>query len=205
MSIELQQEKTNTSHSYPTIAQIVAISSNRCIGKDNDLPWHISEDLQHFKRMTTADSVGENGFKGIVVMGRKTFESMRSRPLPNRVNIIITRQSDYVPQQSSDKWAEWIEQGKIIVVNSLDEAIEVGKQQATKQGLDTLWVIGGEQIFRQALPITTRVELTQVNTVIENGDAFYPDLPSDFKQVSKSDTKIDEKTGFEFEFLTYLT
>lgn len=186
------------------IAQIVAVSSNHCIGKNNDLPWHISEDLQHFKRMTTAESADDNGFKGVMVMGRKTFESMRSRPLPKRVNIIITRQSDYAPQQTLDKWAEWIEQGKIIVVNSLNEAIEVGKQQVTQHGLDTLWVIGGEQIFKQALPLTTRLELTKVDTVIEDGDAFYPAIPDDFTQISKSDTKTDEKTGFEFEFLGFV-
>lgn len=188
-----------------TIAQIVAISSNRCIGKDNDLPWHISEDLQHFKRMTTADNGDDSQFKGVVVMGRKTFESMRSRPLPKRVNIIITRQADYAEQmsQQNEQFADWVAQGKLIVVHSLEDGIDVGKQQAESHQLDTLWVIGGEQIFKQALPITTRVELTQVDTIIEDGDAFYPELPSDFKQVSKSDTKVDEKTGFGFTFLGF--
>ncbi|WP_350583254.1 dihydrofolate reductase, partial [Pseudomonas sp. HY2-MNA-CIBAN-0224] len=75
---------------------MAAISSNRCIGKDNALPWHISADLQHFKKMTTKDNDG--AIQGIVIMGRKTFESMGSKPLPKRVSFIISTQMDYADQ-----------------------------------------------------------------------------------------------------------
>ncbi len=192
------------------IAQIVAISKNRCIGKDNDLPWHLPKDLQHFKHQTTHNAdgtlagVADSPFNGVMVMGRKTFESMRSRPLPKRVNIIITRQADYSEKMSATnpKFAEWIQQGKIIVTDSLDKAITIGKQQATQLSLDTLWVIGGGEIFRQSLPITERIELTQVDVHVD-GDAFYPAIDEDFVQTTCSERLIDEKQGLGYQFLSY--
>ena len=89
------------SYAHTQVAQIAAISSNRCIGKGNDLPWHIPNDLKHFKAMTTAetDTYVDSGLKGIVIMGRKTFESMGSKPLPKRVNFIITTQLDYAQKK----------------------------------------------------------------------------------------------------------
>ncbi len=192
------------------VAQIVAISKNRCIGKDNDLPWHLPKDLQHFKRQTTHNAdgtlagVADGPFNGVMVMGRKTFESMRSRPLPKRVNIIITRQADYSEKMSANnpKFAEWLEQGKIIVTDSLDKAIEVGKQQASQLSLDTLWVIGGGEIFRQSLPITERIELTEVNVHVD-GDAFYPELPDKFKLFNSSSIQTDEQANLTYQFLSY--
>ena len=89
------------SYAHTQVAQIAAISNNRCIGKDNNLPWHIPNDLKHFKALTTAetDAYVDSGLKGIVIMGRKTFESMGSKPLPKRVNFIITTQMDYAKQK----------------------------------------------------------------------------------------------------------
>ncbi len=192
------------------IAQIVAISKNRCIGKDNDLPWHLPKDLQHFKHQTTHNIDGtlaghaDNPFNGVMVMGRKTFESMRSRPLPKRVNIIITRQADYSEKMTANnpKFAEWLQQGKIIVTDSLDTAIAIGKQQATQLSLDTLWVIGGGEIFRQSLAITERIELTQVDVHVD-GDAFYPAIDEDFVQTTCSEKLVDEKQGLGYRFLSY--
>ncbi len=192
------------------IAQIVAISKNRCIGKDNDLPWHLPKDLQHFKHQTTHNTDGtlageaDSLFNGVMVMGRKTFESMRSRPLPKRVNIIITRQADYSEKMSANnpKFVEWLEQGKVIVTDNLDTAIEVGKQQATQLSLDTLWVIGGGEIFRQSLPITERIELTQVDVQVD-GDAFYPAIADDFVQTTCSERLLDEEQGLGYQFLSY--
>lgn len=195
-----------TEHKQPIcLAQIVAVSKNHCIGKDNDLPWHISADLQHFKRMTThrvddSDTKsGDDGFNGVMVMGRKTFESMRSRPLPKRVNIIVTRKPNYVTDKGL---TEWVEQGKIVVVHHLDEALTIGRQKVRDYGLDTLWVIGGGDIFRQVMPITDRIELTSVDVEID-GDAFYPDIPKHFQLVQQSATHTDDKTGMQFQFLSY--
>lgn len=200
-----------TEHSSKPIclAQIVAVSKNHCIGKDNDLPWHISADLQHFKRMTThhtrSDIAGsevkssDDDFNGVMVMGRKTFESMRSRPLPKRVNIIVTRKPSYVIDKGL---SEWIEQGKIVVVHSLDEAITIGRQKVRDYGLDTLWVIGGGDIFQQVMPMTDRIELTLVEVEVD-GDAFYPNIPTPFQLVKQSDKHIDDKSGMQFQFLSY--
>ena len=89
------------SYAHTEVAQIAAISSNRCIGKDNELPWHISADLQHFKAMTTKQNDGDaDSIQGIVIMGRKTYESMGSKPLPKRVSFIISTQLDYAEQKN---------------------------------------------------------------------------------------------------------
>ena len=119
------------SYSNVEVAQIVAMSQNRAIGKDNQLPWHISEDLKHFKKHT-------NG--GIVIMGRKTFESMGAKPLPNRTNFVITTNLDYQ-----------VDDDAVIVMHNLDEALTQASSLAHGKGLQTIWVIGGEKVFQQAL------------------------------------------------------
>ncbi|PIE47668.1 MAG: dihydrofolate reductase [Gammaproteobacteria bacterium] len=193
-----------------TIAQIVAISKNRCIGKNNDLPWHLPKDLQHFKHETTHNADGtlagmaDSPFNGVMIMGRKTFESMRSRPLPKRVNIIITRQADYSDKMRANnpKFAEWIQQGKIIIVNSLDKAIEVGKQQAIQLDLNTVWIIGGGEIFRQSLSMTERIELTKVDVHVD-GDAFYPTISDEFELINTSKIQTDEQSNINYQFFSY--
>lgn len=165
------------------IAQIVAISDNYAIGKDNQLPWHISADLQHFKRLT-------NG--GIVVMGRKTFESMGTKPLPNRINVVITGDFNYKSQYES-----------VIVVHQFDEAIQKSVNLAKQKHLTTVWVIGGEKIFEQATAITDRLEITHVATNVENATAFYPNIMDNFTVLKTSEWQIDEKTGLRFQFVTY--
>ncbi len=188
-----------------TIAQIVAMSKNFCIGKDNDLPWHLPKDLQHFKYQTTHNldgtlaGVAESRFNGVMLMGRKTFESMRSRPLPKRVNIIITRQTDYAQKNNLQKW---INEGKIIIVDSLEKGINIGKQQVANYQLNTLWIIGGGEIFRQSLAVTERIELTKVDIEI-NGDAFYPNINDEFQQTNCSEKLIDEKENIGYQFFSY--
>src|SRR3989344_7558281 len=136
----------------PRISLIAALSENRVIGKDNKLPWHITEDMKRFRDLTTGHTV---------IMGRKTFDSI-GRPLPRRTNVVITRDP------------EWKAAG-VIVCHCLDEAIKVGYSD------QELFVIGGGQIYEQAMPIADRLYLTLVHTNIE-GDAFFPDY-SDFKKV----------------------
>lgn len=171
------------SYQHIQIAQIVAISDNRAIGKDNQLPWHLSEDLKHFKRLTDGS---------IVIMGRKTFESIGAKPLPNRANIVVTQDLNYQTNHAD-----------ILVCHNLDEAF--GQAAALAQGkhLDTIWVIGGEKVFSEAMLFTDRIELTQVATTIDNATAFYPEIPSNFELVNQSDTQTDSKNGLAFTFLTY--
>ena len=183
------------SYANTEVAQIAAISSNRCIGKGNELPWHISADLQHFKSMTTKQSDG--AIQGIVIMGRKTFESMGSRPLPKRISFIITSQLDYAEQNGL------VGSEKAYVMHNLDDALTQAASLAHGAHLDTIWVIGGERVFKEAMMYTDRIELTHVDTEIADGDAFYPELPNEFVVAEKSEQMYDEKGGLDFKFVTY--
>ena len=183
------------SYANTEVAQIAAISSNRCIGKGNELPWHISTDLQHFKSMTTKQSDG--AIQGIVIMGRKTFESMGSRPLPKRISFIITSQLDYAEQSGL------VGSEKAYVMHNLDDALTQAASLAHGAHLDTIWVIGGERVFKEAMMYTDRVELTHVDTDITDGDAFYPELPNEFAVAEEFEQMHDEKSGLDFKFVTY--
>lgn len=171
------------SYANVEVAQVVAMSQNRAIGKNNQLPWHISEDLKHFKKLTDG---------GIVIMGRKTFESMGSKPLPNRTNFVITTNLDYESEHDN-----------VIIFHNLDDALTQAASLAHGKGLDTIWVIGGEKIFEQAMLFTDRLEVTHVDTVIDNANAFYPQIDDDFVKTQESDTFTDDKSGLGYQFVTY--
>ena len=161
------------------VVHVVAMDQKHCIGKSNNLPWHISADLKHFKEITQG---------GVVVMGRKTLESM-GRTLPNRVNWIITRDLDW--NFDGTKVAHSIE-------DALSQAVADVK---ASEKPSTLFIIGGGEIFNQTLSIADRLELTHVALDVQ-GDAHYPDIPADFKKIA-SEQHIDDKTGVAFEFATY--
>lgn len=155
---------------------IVAAGENNAIGKDNDLIWHLSDDLKRFKSLTSGHCI---------IMGRKTFESF-PKPLPNRTHIVITRQADYkVPEG-------------VVVVNSLEDAISKSKQDVQP------YIIGGGEIYKQALEIANKIELTRVHESFEDADTFFPELDSNsWKEVSNTFHKKDENHDYEFSFLTY--
>jgi len=156
---------------------IVAIADNNAIGKDNALLWHISEDLKFFRRQTLGCPV---------IMGRKTFESI-GRPLGGRVNIVISRGFS----TGED----------VAVTGSLEEAFAV----AESTNLEKCFVMGGGQIYAQALPHADRLVVTHVHTVIEDADTFFPPIdPEVWKAESRSEMKIDEETGYTFEFVEYI-
>ncbi len=161
------------------VVHVVAMDQNRCIGKGNDLPWHISADLQHFKAITQG---------GVVVMGRKTLESM-GRALPKRVNWVITRDVNW--QFAGTRVAHSIE-------DALTQAVADVK---ASEKPDTIFIIGGGEIFSQTMPIADRLELTHVELDVQ-GDAHYPHIPNEFKKVA-AEQHIDDKTGIAFEFATY--
>lgn len=155
---------------------IVAIANNNAIGRGNALLWHISEDLKFFRRQTIGCPV---------IMGRKTFESI-GRPLPHRINIVISRR-DVAPDG-------------VALVHSLGEAFEI----AEATNLERCFVMGGGQIYAQALDLVDKLVVTHVHTVIENADTFFPEIdPSVWKVEERSDLQHDEETGYDFEFVTY--
>ena len=161
------------------IVHVVAMDQQRCIGKGNDLPWHISADLKHFKEITQG---------GVVVMGRKTLESM-GRTLPKRVNWIITRDTNWSFEGTKVAYS---------IEDALNQAI--ADVQASEKP-NTVFIIGGGEIFKQTVGIADRLELTHVELDVQ-GDAHYPEIPAEFKKVA-SEQHIDDKSGIAFEFATY--
>ena len=155
---------------------IVAAGENNAIGKDNDLIWHLSDDLKHFKALT-------NGHH--IIMGRKTFESF-PKPLPNRTHIVITRQADYkVPSG-------------VIVVNNMDDALDAARNDQQP------FIIGGGEIYKQAMPFADKLEITRVHSSFENADTFFPYIDEkQWKEVSRTTHDSDEKHEFAFSFITY--
>ncbi|WP_281647818.1 dihydrofolate reductase [Parendozoicomonas sp. Alg238-R29] len=158
------------------IAMIAAVAENNAIGIDNKLPWYLPGDLRYFKAATMGKPI---------VMGRKTFESLR-KPLPGRTNIVMTRDSS------------WNHDG-VKVVGNLEEAIAMAESVAMIDGVTELMIIGGEQIYRQALPQADRLYLTRVGRSFE-GDAFFPTLnASQWQETAREDHETDE--GLKYSYL----
>lgn len=152
---------------------IVALSDNRVIGAGNQLPWRLSADLKRVKALTMGHHL---------IMGRKTYESI-GRPLPGRTNVIITRNASYAPQGC-------------VVVDSLPAAL------ATAASDSEVFVFGGGEIFREALPLVKRIYLTRVHCQIE-GDTHFPELnPAEWREVERQDFKSDEKNEYDYSFVT---
>ena len=152
---------------------VVAISSNNAIGKNNQLLWHLPADLKHFKNITTGHTI---------IMGRKTYDSI-GKPLPNRRSIVITRQKD-------------LHIDGVEVVNSLDAAIALCKPD------ENVYVIGGAEIYKQALPICRKIYLTRVHQHYE-AEAFFPALSlEEWKEIEKIDHVVDEKNTIPYSFCT---
>ena len=160
------------------IAMIAAMAKNRIIGADNDMPWHLPADLKHFKAITLGKAV---------IMGRKTYESI-GKPLEGRANLVLTRNPDFE--------GEGVEHVEYIKV-----ALKAGRMVAEITGTDEVMVIGGTQIYEAFLPEADRIYLTEVDLEVE-GDAFFPDLGPEWKEVARSDVQTDEKSGVQFSFVT---
>ncbi|MBD1398724.1 dihydrofolate reductase [Pontibacter sp. JH31] len=158
------------------IAIVVAIAENNVIGKDNQLIWHLPADLRHFKQKTMGHPM---------IMGRKTFESI-GKPLPGRTTIIVTRQKDYQVEGC-------------IVVNSVEEAIAKGKELDSEQ----VNIVGGAEIYKQALPLVDTLYLTRVHHAFE-GDTFFPELKeAEWQEVSSESHEPDEKNKYAYTFKRY--
>ena len=182
---------------------IVAIADNNAIGRNNELLWHISEDLKFFKRTTLGCPV---------IMGRKTFESI-GRPLPKRLNIVVSRSGYEAPEG-------------VRVVASLEEAFDLAgveilrsaqndkeraqndKNNVMSSEVETssrVFVIGGGQIYAQAIPQVDSMVITHVHTVIEDADTFFPAIdPAIWIVAERSELQSDPETGYTFEFVKYV-
>ncbi|MDN3549030.1 dihydrofolate reductase [Mucilaginibacter aquaedulcis] len=155
-----------------TVSIIVAIAKNNAIGKNNKLLWHLPKDLKHFKDVTTGHTV---------IMGRKTYDSV-GKPLPKRRNIIITRQAISI---------EGCE-----VVSSVEAALALCANE------EEVFIVGGAEIYKQALPLTDRIYLTIIDHDFD-GDTFFPELnDQDWKETEREDFEPDEKNKYTYSFIT---
>lgn len=136
--------------SSPEIIIIVAMTTNRVIGKDNMIPWHIPEDLQHFKKTTTGHAI---------IMGRRTWESI-GRPLPERTNIVVSRKKSLAIQGCQ-------------TAESLDQALQIAAPHHQK-----IFIIGGGEIYREALPLAHFIQITLLHRNID-GTVYFPTIPHD--------------------------
>jgi len=155
------------------ISLVVAAAENNAIGKNNQLLWHLPNDLKFFKNST---------WGGVVIMGRKTFESV-NKPLPGRLNIVVTGNRD------------WKAAG-VQVAHDLSAAISL----AEKENFKEIAIIGGGEIYKQAMPLAHIIYLTRVHTTIE-GDTFFPSIdPLQWKLLVKNDFFKDDKHAFDYSF-----
>ena len=154
---------------------IAAASENNVIGKDNAIPWTLPEDFKHMRSLTDGKPL---------IMGRKTHESI-GRPLPNRLNIVVTH----------DAGREF---PGCVAVTSLEEGIA----KAEQSGAGEAFIFGGERLYRDALPVADRIELTRVHAQVE-GDAFFPAIPDGWEVIREERHEADDKHRYPFTFLTY--
>ena len=156
------------------ITIIAAIGKNGELGKDNDLIWHLPNDLKRFKKVTTGRHI---------IMGRKTFESL-GKPLPNRKTIIITRNQNYHVEGC-------------IVVNSLEEALRAASPDPNP------YILGGAEIYKQAMKIADYLDLTLVEATFD-ADAFFPKInANNWEEISRQDFKADKEHEYNYSFVTY--
>ena len=157
------------------VAVVVAVADNGVIGRGNALPWDLPDDLQHFKRTTLGRPI---------IMGRKTYESI-GRPLPGRLNIILTRDTN------------WRAEG-VTTACSMPDAIDIAESQALVDGADSVMVIGGAEIYRQAMPIASRAFVTRVHGNV-SGDAYFDlSLLDSWCEVSTTFVTAGERNSHDF-------
>ena len=158
------------------VSQIVAVSLNHVIGVNNGLPWKMPNDTAYFKEKTMGHHI---------VMGRRNYEA-EGKALPGRVNIVLTRNPNY---QIPDG----------IVVHQIEDAIAF----AEKAGEEELFIVGGEEIYKLAMPFTNRIYLTRIHVEVE-GDTFYPEPDENiWKEVSRLPNKKDDNNPFDYDFLVF--
>ena len=161
------------------LALIVAAATNNVIGLNNQLPWHLPQDLKYFKAKTLGKPI---------VMGRKTYESI-GRPLPGRTNIVITRQQD------------WRADPDVLIAHNIDQALELARDLVGAESDAEVMVIGGAEIYRNCLSQADRVYLTRVEQDVE-GDAYFPSLSEGEWQQTSSSPGVDD-VSIQHQFLVF--
>ena len=163
------------------VSLIAAASENNVIGRQGRLPWHLPSDMKHFRELTAGHPV---------IMGRKTYESI-GRPLPKRRNIVVSHRKDLQIEGCE-------------VVGSVDGALALASNfQLPTSSTSEIFVIGGGEIYRQALARADRIYLTRVHTTID-GDALFPEIDrKEWKEVSREDHSADQEDAVAYTFLTY--
>jgi dihydrofolate reductase len=160
------------------ISLIVAVAENGVIGKDNQLPWHLPADLQYFKKTTLGHPI---------IMGRKNFESI-GRVLPGRMNIVLTRNPNFA-----------VEHLDLQIASSLKEAFDI----AQKTGTSECFVIGGAEIYKEALPFCKKLYITRVRGIFE-GNVFMPKFENGFRRISCENNFKDEKNPCDYDFEVWM-
>lgn len=161
------------------ISMIAAMGSNRVIGKDNDIPWHLPDDFKYFKNKTKGHHV---------IMGRKNWESLphQFQPLPDRPNVVITRQDKFVAEEAQ-------------VVKSLKEAIAIAEENQESEA----FIIGGGEIYRMGLEIADRIYLTEINESFD-GQVTFPEFDKEkWKEDSREHHSTDDRHNHSFDFVVY--
>jgi len=166
------------------ISLIAAIGKNNELGRENKLLWHLPADMKHFRDITRGHTV---------IMGRKTFESI-GKPLPNRENIVITRDTNYF-------------RPGVAIVHSLDEALrlaalEQGKHFEEKQEEIEVFIIGGGELYKESISRAKKLYITHVNHTQE-ADTFFPAIDQSWKETSKEEHPADTENIFSYTFVTY--
>jgi dihydrofolate reductase len=163
------------------ISLIAAISQNHVIGRNNDLPWHLPDDMQYFMQTTKGHHV---------IMGRKNYQSIpqKFKPLPNRVNIVITRQPGF-------------EAAGCVVVHSLPDALRI----AILGGEEEVFLIGGSEVYREGILLANRLYLTEIKATVE-GDVYFPEFNrAEWREISRKSHPDDDRHAFPFDFVVYQT
>lgn len=156
------------------ITIMAAVADNNALGKNNDLIWHLPADLKRFKKLTHGHHV---------IMGRKTFESL-GKPLPHRMNIIITRNPDYIAKGC-------------IVVNSLEEALKAAAAD------DNPFILGGAEIYAQAMEVADRMDITHIHHSFD-ADAFFPEIDKKlWEETGREDHPADDRNPYAYSFVQY--
>ncbi len=156
------------------ISAIVAAAKKKVIGKEGGIPWYLPADLAHFKQTTMGHPM---------IMGRKTHQSI-GKALPGRTNIVITHQKNYRAEGC-------------VVVGSLEQAIEEAKKT---EGSNEIFIIGGEEIYKQSMPLVNKIYLTKIHADIA-GDKFFEFDPTEWQEVSQQDYKADAKNSYSYSFV----
>lgn len=168
-----------------SLGMIWAEARDGAIGRGGDMPWHLPEDLAHFKRTTLGEPV---------IMGRRTWESLpeRFRPLPGRANIVVTRDGEFVAEGAR-------------VVVSIDAALEAAAAEVSDSGdaATRAWIMGGGQLYRAAMPVATELVVTRIELDVPDADTFAPEIGSEWRLIDPG-APATSKTGLDYRFERYL-